>query len=186
MKNIIEISKEFAIKSHKSVNQKYDGKPYDFHLQMAVDFAMMFIHLIPEEDRDYVISGLWSHDILEDVPSVTYNDLMKVTNKSVAEIAYALTNEKGRNRKARANAKYYRGIRNTKYATFGKLCDRLANAKHSADSGSRMIKVYMKEQDNFKKHLTDNFIIKFWKKISFHKEPNYDEMWEYLDKILLK
>ena len=186
MKNIVEISKAFAIKSHNSVNQKYDGKSYDFHLQMSVDFAMMFIHLIPEEDRDYVISGLWSHDILEDISSVTYNDLMKKTNKSVAEIAYALTNEKGRNRKSRANAKYYRGIRNTKYATFGKLCDRLANTKHSIDSGSRMIKVYIKEYDNFKNSLTDIFIIKLWKKITFYKEPNYDEMWKHLDKMLNK
>jgi hypothetical protein len=147
--------KEFAIDCHKKVNQTYDGKPYSFHLKMAVNFGYMFLDLahIPIMHRHYVIGGLWNHDMIEDT-GITLNDLIKATSKQVGEIAYALTNEKGRNRSERANAKYYRGIRKTEYATFGKLCDRMANVQHSINAkhsykGEGMFAKYKKEHPNF-------------------------------------
>lgn len=185
MKNIVEIAKKFAIKAHKDSNNTYGGKPYDYHLSMSVDMAMLFIHLISEDDRDNVIAALWNHDTLEDC-DVTYNDLLKVTNKLVAEMSYALTNEKGRTRKDRANSKYYKGIRNTKYATFGKVCDRLANIKHSSDTGSRMFKMYKKENDVFRKELKSSWLRRTWRRMFFDVEPNYDVMWEYMDRLLKK
>ena len=61
-------------------------------------------------------------------------NLIKATNEKVGNIAYALTNEKGRTRAERANAKYYRGIRKEEYADLDKICDRLANVKHSYEN----------------------------------------------------
>jgi hypothetical protein len=177
----IEIAKKLAIDSHKSINQKYNGHSYDYHLEMAEYFAKLFIHLIPEKDRNNVISGCWCHDIIEDVSSVTFNDLKKSTNIMVAEIAYACTNEKGRNRAERANDKYYKGIRNTKYATFVKLCDRLANVKYSTNGGSRMADLYRKENYHFKKMLKRRK--SFWK---FFEKPEYIEMWDLLEELLKK
>ena len=49
----------------------------------------------------------------------------------VPEIVYALTNEKGRNRGERANDLYYQGIRQTKFASFIKMCDRLGNIQYT-------------------------------------------------------
>ena len=77
------------------------------------------------------------------------NDLKKEFGETVAEIVYAVSNEKGKNRKERANNNYYLGIRKTAWATFVKLCDRLANIKYSSETKSRMLQVYQKEQEKF-------------------------------------
>ena len=94
-----------------------------------------------------------THDLIEDTRQ-TYNDVKKVCGDKVAEITFALTNEKGRTRKDRANDKYYEDIRNTPFATFVKVCDRLANAYYSKITPtSTMLSAYRKEEENFKKAL---------------------------------
>jgi len=185
MKDIIKITKDFAIESHNSINQKYNGKPYgESHLQFAYNIGEMFIYLIPEDDRDDILAAIWAHDIIEDVTSVTFNDLKKATNERVAELAYVCTNEKGRTRAERANGKYYRGIKRTKYAKFVKLCDRIANVKYSLDTKHRMFKMYQKEQKHFQKSLTDNIFDKIYKLIHLRTESNYNDMWIYLNSLI--
>lgn len=169
MNNIIEISKKFAIDAHNSINQKYDNYSYDVHLDGAASVANRFIYLIPLEDRGNVISGVWCHDTLEDVSSITYNNLKTATNTIVAELAYACTNEKGKTRSERANAKYYEGIRNVKYARFVKLCDRIANLEYSLSVKSRMFEMYKKENIHFKSELYS---------------IEYDDMWNYIDTLI--
>ncbi len=144
----------FAIEAHDSVNQDYDGMPYSVHLSMVYGQAMQFIHHIPQHRRDDVLNAVWLHDTIEDC-RLTYNDILKISNKEVADLVYALTNEKGKNRKERANAKYYKGIRETEFATFIKLCDRLANVTYSRHKlpNSRMFDVYKEENEAFLKHL---------------------------------
>ena len=72
---------------------------------------------------------------------------------AAAEIVYALTNDKGRTRDERAGAHYYAGIRETPYAPFVKLCDRLANMTYSfrgTDIANRHMKeVYRREWPHF-------------------------------------
>jgi (p)ppGpp synthase/HD superfamily hydrolase len=135
---------------------------------MVVDIADRFIHLIPEKYRDIVISSCWAHDTLEDT-RITYNDLLKVTSIEVADIVYALTNEKGKTRKERANDKYYQGIRETPYATFVKLCDRIANVEYSMATRSRMLEMYRKEMPEFIDTLYDE---------------KWDEMFKYLESLV--
>ena len=65
-------------------------------------------------------------------------------------MVFAVTNNRGRTRDERADEDYYRGIRNTPYATFIKLCDRLANVEYSAVFGEeRMMNVYRNEAPHF-------------------------------------
>ena len=142
----------FAIEAHAKVNQEYDGKPYSVHLIMVYNVAMRFIDHIPQRLRDDVLNAVWLHDTIEDC-RLTYNDIVKISNVEVAELVYALSNEKGRNRKERANGKYYKGIRETEFATFIKLCDRLANVTYSKETNSRMFEVYKNENQDFLKHL---------------------------------
>jgi (p)ppGpp synthase/HD superfamily hydrolase len=164
-----DIAKEFAFNAHNLTNQLYNNHPYSFHLAMAVAVGEKFIHLIPIKDQDNVIAGIYCHDLIEDT-TTNYNDIKTTTNEMVAELAYACTNEKGRNRKERANDKYYEGIRNTKYATFVKLCDRISNVEYSIQI-DKMVALYRKEYEHFKKML--------------YVEGEYEEMWNELD-ILLK
>ncbi len=142
-------AKEYAIKCHQDTNHRYDGKPYAYHLQMVVDEFHRFKHLIPESKWQIVEDACWCHDVIEDCRQ-TYNDVKQATNEEVAEIVYALTNEKGKSRKERANDKYYQGIRDTDFAGFVKVCDRIANYKHSLMAESKMAEAYEKEMDNFR------------------------------------
>ena len=150
---LVSNAKEYAILKHFETNHKYDGNPYDVHLQMVYDFACKYIHLLPNNRViSEVLAACWVHDVIEDCRE-TYNDVKNVLGERVADIAYALTNEKGKTRKERANDKYYEGIRNTKKKKKKKICDRMANVKYSKDKGSRMIEVYRKENEEFKKQL---------------------------------
>jgi (p)ppGpp synthase/HD superfamily hydrolase len=166
--NIIDKAREHAFKAHEAVNHLYNGEPYKVHLIMAQVAAHNFAYLIPEEDIDDVVAGVLEHDTIEDC-GVVYADLKKATNERVAELVYACTNEKGRTRAERANDKYYEGIRNTKYATFVKLCDRIANVLYSLEVKNKMIEMYKKEHKHFKSMLYS---------------VEYDDMWKYLDGIL--
>ena len=184
MKDIVQIAKKHSCDAHKAVNHLYDGLPYgESHLQMAVNIGVKFIHLIPEVDRPDVIAGIWEHDTVEDC-GLTVNDVKKATNERVAELAYTCTNEKGRTRAERANKKYYRGIKRTKYAKFVKLCDRIANVQYSLDTKSRMFNMYKKEQKHFQKSLTDNIFDKIYKLFHFRVESDYKEMWDYLNNLM--
>ncbi len=115
---------------------------------MVSDIAQEFIYVLPKEAHNNVLCGCWVHDIIEDARE-TYNDVKKATNETIAELAYALTNEKGKSRQERANDKYYEGIRNTSYASFIKMCDRIANYRYAKQNDSRMITVYEKEHKQF-------------------------------------
>lgn len=139
----------WAINKHKETNHLYEEKPYEIHLWQVVDVAKMFIHYIPEDKREIVYAACWLHDTIEDC-RVSYNDIKKEFGEEIAEIVYALTNEKGRTRKDRANEKYYEGIRNTHYASFVKICDRIANVKFNYENYSSMFKKYHEESEWFK------------------------------------
>ena len=91
----------------------------------------------------------------------TYNDVKRIAKRwmddeqalMATELVYALTNEKGRTRAERANEKYYQGIRETAYAPFVKLADRLANITHSFSHNNaenvHMKQTYQKELPHF-------------------------------------
>ena len=165
---MIEIAKKLAIESHNLTNCMYDNKPYEVHLQMVVGIANRFINLVPVKDIENVISACWLHDTIEDC-RLTYNDIKVATNEDIAEIVYALTNEKGKSRSERANDNYYNGIKNTQNASFVKICDRIANYKYSIENNSKMALKYEQEMNNFKSQLFDE---------------KYKPMFDYLQKLV--
>jgi (p)ppGpp synthase/HD superfamily hydrolase len=165
---------EWIVAQHRDTNHKYDQYlPYEFHLRMVVEFANKFKHLITyEPDLEGVILGAWGHDLIEDT-RVSYNDVRSELGDLAADIIYACTNEKGKNREERANDKYYRIIQSTPYATFIKLCDRMANATYSKSISSRMFDLYKKENPEFTSKLG----------YSINEYHEYGEMFGYLNDI---
>jgi (p)ppGpp synthase/HD superfamily hydrolase len=166
----------YAFECHESTNHRY-GKngehPYSFHLIKANNAGAKFSLLITPNDfrtKAIVRASVYCHDVIEDTRQ-TFNDVKKVLGEEVAEIVYALTNEKGRNRKERANKKYYDGIKATPYAVFVKLCDRIANVEYSKESGSSMLDKYRQEYPEFMEAL-------------YEKGTPYQEMWDYLSELL--
>ena len=157
---------DWILEQHRSTNHKYDDYlPYEFHLRMVRNIGGRFKHLLDDTKdcntgfqiinpilqisiQSACLLSCWGHDLIEDT-RVSYNDVKEHLGQQVADIIYALTNEKGKNRKERANDKYYEGIRNTPGAVFVKLCDRIANVQYSKMTGSRMFDMYKKENDHF-------------------------------------
>jgi (p)ppGpp synthase/HD superfamily hydrolase len=160
-----------AFELHDRVNQKYgEILPYGFHLKLTASYVSRYGYLVAESENDVLIlyAAAYLHDTIEDT-RMTFNDLVKFITEfkvpdfvlpedilqrirwDVPEIVYALTNEKGRNRKERANATYYKCIRETKFASFVKMCDRLANIQYTTMYffANRMLDVYRREHDEF-------------------------------------
>lgn len=160
--------RQSAHQLHASVNQLYgNSHPYGYHLDMVADNVREYGHLVCAAEQDVLplFFAAYYHDSIEDA-RLTYNDVMGVARQQLTveqalmatEIVYALTNDKGRTRAERAGEKYYKGIRETPYAPFVKLCDRLANISFSCsstDSGnSRMKEVYKQEVPHFLSSIT--------------------------------
>lgn len=159
----IDQCRQMAHELHESVNQTYgDNLPYGFHLDMVAEGVRLYGHLVcaREEDVLPLFFGAYFHDSIEDA-RLSYNDVMRQARQLMTEeqalmaveIVYALTNDKGRTRAERAGEKYYQGIRETPYAPFVKLCDRLANVTYSCEAdghrGTRMKDVYIGEMHHF-------------------------------------
>lgn len=145
---------DWVLDQHRGTNHMYDKYlPYEFHLRMVVEAYNRFKHLLSNghgtiDNQVNVYLACWGHDLIEDT-RVSYNDVMENLGESAADIIYAVTNEKGKNRAERANDKYYEGIRNQPGAVFVKLCDRIANVQYSKMTGSRMFEMYKRENPNF-------------------------------------
>ncbi len=151
---MIEVTKQYAIKCHQETNHLYDGHPYVFHLNMVYEEALFFSYLVPETDRELFLAGAWVHDVIEDCRQ-SYHDVKSYTCEAVAALAYALTTEKGKNRKERANAKYYNEMKRIPFAVLLKVCDRIANLKYSIKTESRMAELYVRENETFISALND-------------------------------
>lgn len=149
---LVARAREYGRRVHDEANHRYDRHPYSYHLEMVAKYAAKYDNLLAAPHRATAVAGAYVHDCIEDARQ-TYNDVVKATNVEVAEIAYRLTNEKGRTRKDRANAAYYQGIRENWVARFVKICDRLANVEYSANRESRMLSVYRLEFADFYEEL---------------------------------
>ena len=161
----LRLIRESAHALHASVNQTYDKvHPYSVHLDMVADAVLKYGHLVCASETDILplVFGAYYHDSIEDA-RLTYNDVTRAARHfmtdekafSAAEIVYALTNDKGRTRAERAGERYYQGIRETPYAPFVKLADRLANTTYSRThdnaSNQHMAAVYRQELPHFLK-----------------------------------
>jgi (p)ppGpp synthase/HD superfamily hydrolase len=187
---------KWCIDQHAKTNHMYDTYlPYEFHLRMVANVAKDFSHLLDDEVdyftgkreidrgndntvtlRDACLIAAWGHDLIEDT-RVSYNDVKGQLGQEAADIIYAVTNEKGKSRKERANEKYYEGIRNTPGAVFVKLCDRIANVQYSKMTKSRMFEMYQKENLGFTKALD------LREELAEYSGHPYYKMYKYLNNL---
>lgn len=164
---------QWVFDKHEDTNHYYDEYlPYKFHLQMVVQVYEDWKHLLNPDLHEDCFLGAYGHDLIEDTRT-SYNDVKKILGEGAADIVYAVSNEKGKNRKERANDNYYQGIRNTPGAVFVKLCDRIANVQYGKLTKSRKFKMYGEENANFEKML------------GRHTDyAHYEPMFKYLETIL--
>lgn len=146
-------AKDFAYKYHTLVHQKYDGLSYSFHTNAVADIGCEYAHLICGRPSD-VISACHLHDTIEDCGAhINYHTIVDEFNESIAEIVFCVTNSTGRNVAEREDEEYYKRIRSNHDAIFVKLCDRIANAQYSKNTGSSHFKSYKDRNEQFEKSL---------------------------------
>ena len=170
--SFIKRVEEFAIKAHHDTNHYYDDYlPYEFHLRMVVKVANDFIRLIPKKFHHIIISAAFCHDTIEDARE-NYNSIKKISCIEVAEIVRAVTNYgRGRDRNERMPDFVYADIKSVEFATFVKLCDRIANVQYSKLTGSDMFEKYKKENVHFRNQL---FVL-----------GEYEDLWDYLEDLFV-
>jgi (p)ppGpp synthase/HD superfamily hydrolase len=131
-------------------NQRYatsfmGGIPYSFHLKAVVAQAKRFGYLLRNDDeRRLTEMGGWGHDLIEDA-RVTYNDIRNNWGQTLADIIFACTELRGRDRSERHGAEYFETLKANRLAVFVKLCDIIANVTFSMLTGSSMYDKYRKE-----------------------------------------
>ncbi len=159
---LLEKIEHAAVALHKGVNQMYGaGLDYGFHLEMAVAYVRKYGYLVTSAAEDLLIlyASAYFHDAIEDT-RLSYNNLIAIyldlgldrdSSVAAADVVYALTNLRGKTRAERAGEEYYRLIRETPFASFVKMCDRLANVAYSTRFGftDRMVGVYCSENAHF-------------------------------------
>lgn len=137
-KDNLKLARELAIEKH---NNQYGTEPYIYHLDKVYELSELY-----ELSTNIKIAS-YLHDILEDTDT-SYNDIKKLFGIIIADLVYDVTDELGKNRLER-KTKTYPKIRQNSEAIQLKLIDRIANIKYSMETKSRLLKMYIKESDDF-------------------------------------
>lgn len=134
----------YALLMHHSIRQTYDGKPYFYHVKQVALNVCKYKHLLKDSQLEQAYVGALLHDAIEDC-NLTYNDIKKDWGLVIADIVYACTELKGKNRKERHGQEYFDTLKVSYLGTFVKVCDILANVEQSIKTGNSMLKAYKKE-----------------------------------------
>lgn len=146
----------------KHGNQQYSGcLPYTHHLA-AVEAVLRRFGV---EDQN-MLQASWLHDIVEDT-GTKLKEISEMFGDEVAELVGGVTNEPGANRKIR-NALTYPKVRSTPGALRLKLADRIANV----EQGGKLVEMYAKEYEDFKRSLYTP------------EQQHLQKMWDHLDGLL--
>lgn len=161
----------FVLLAHHKVRQRYDGRyPYYFHLNMVTSFVIKFINVLDPKDRLNAILGALGHDLIEDVHYITYNNVVEKWGVVVADIIFACTELRGKNRAERHGPIYYKCLQLNEIGAYDKINDVIANMTMGSMTGSSMLKKYRKDYPKFKELL--------------HKEK-FEPMFKYIESNLL-
>jgi len=187
MEKLLNGHRKKASNFHNQTNCSYDGKEYVTHLDMVVEGINRY-ETVFKNHKDYciaVIAGYY-HDTIEDA-QLSFNDVMKATNKSVARITLAVTDVHEENRLLRhlftmgKTVKDYRAI-------IVKMADIRANALYSKTHGSSMYKKYVAEYQYrrpifkmalkwYVEHLDQEVLDDFWTELDeIHEYEKWDIM----------
>jgi hypothetical protein len=162
-------------------NQKYDETlPYSFHLKLVVNTAKIFAK---RDGKDSLVvkilmAAAAGHDLIEDA-RMSYNDVKYLYSSVfrmkeatlIADIIYACTEEKGKNREERHSDNFYEELKENHLAVFVKLCDISCNMLYSLLTRSSMFDVYKHEYPKLKERLDDTKLYNV-------------NLWHYLNSIM--
>lgn len=137
-------ARKYAVVQHGG--QTYNEEvPYEDHLDMVVEVGNRFGFGGDQE----MGSAMYLHDTIEDTDT-SYTDIHKRFGEGVAELVYAVTSERGRNRKEK-NQKTYPKLREAgTRAICLKLMDRIANVQYGLATPNGKVDMYRAEYPEFR------------------------------------
>ena len=157
--------KAILVAQRVHADQTYEIFPYIYHVLSVRDLAKKLGY-----DEIIVVASIL-HDVLED-SFLSYSVLKRHFGLEIAEICFALWDEKGRNRKEK-HEKTYPAIRESWKATVVKVLDRVVNKKTSEEFNPSKAKMYRKEHSFFVESLTNS------------KHPkDVNKAWDLLEEIM--
>lgn len=142
--------------------------PYSVHLGQVVEVLKRFG--VADDD---IYCAAWLHDSIEDT-RVSYNDIKDRFGENVAELVYAVTNERGRNRKERNEKTYPKIYAAGDDAIILKLADRIANVEYGLSDGTGKSDMYRKEFKDFSERFGP----------AIPKEGILARMWAHINRLL--
>lgn len=152
MKDLIIEAAKFARKAHEG---QYYGEFSYFagHLTTVANTVIEYLTAAEIKDTDlgkHLVAAAFLHDTLEDQGwTASYADLEKKFGTFVADVVYACTKDKGKNRAERASERFYSILAETPFATFIKTCDLVCNMESSKQNKSSMFEKYLTERESF-------------------------------------
>jgi (p)ppGpp synthase/HD superfamily hydrolase len=164
-------AKLFVLLQHHKVNQKYDNLyPYYYHLKMVLEKAEYFYENtnISREEFNIICITALGHDLIEDT-RMTYNDVLELFGKQIADCIFTCTELRGKNRAERHGPEYMKLLKEDRLGRFVKLSDICANMTMGKKTGSSMLKKYQKE---YKTKIYDNLYTEEFKFIFAYIEAN--------------
>lgn len=174
----IELIKSYAKKCYDDANCKYGDENYFTHILMVEGFVIKYKDIfILAEDSHNTLCSAYTHDLIEDAKQ-TYNDIMRIAGKDVANITLAVTDVHAENRLMRHLLTMHKTVKDHR-AIILKLCDILANATYSKESGSSMYLKYVEEYP-YRKAIFQKALD--WYKPLIHID-NLEMLWNELDLI---
>ena len=162
----------YALLTHHSIRQTYDGKPYFYHVKQVALNVCKYKHLLKDTQLEAAYIGALFHDLIEDC-NLTYNDIKENWGIVIADIVYACTELKGKNRKERHGPEYFKVLGTSYLGIFVKACDILANVEQSVKTGNSMLKAYKKEWPNTEEQIYTEEFDQLFTDIRTILESNY-------------
>ena len=138
----------FLLAAEKHKHQKYGDNLFLVHLYDVVEVLRSFGHT-----EEKYLAAAWLHDVIEDTPT-HYSEVQQNTNKEVAELVFALTDEIGRNRKERKK-KTTPKLEENLDALVVKLADMLANFRDARRNNKGFLRMYKKDFPEFESKFRD-------------------------------
>lgn len=126
---------------------------------------------LEDESTAPLLVAAWLHDSFEDT-SLTRTEVEAQFDFEIAELVWRVTDEPGATHKERKPATY-RKTRESKAAIILKLADRIANVESSLASKNSLLRLYRREQDEFKQALKP-----------MSNSEMTQRMWDHLDQLL--
>jgi len=157
----LENIKEFVKNKHGNQKRKH-GTPYYLH-----PFAVAEKLKEKGYGIDYQIVGLF-HDLLEDTDA-TYEELIELSNKEIADVVRLLTKEDGY-----IIGEYFGRIENSEMARVVKLADRIHNLEESIYADKSFREKYIKETEKYFINLAKGTIFEKDLKIIIEKVVKID------------